>query len=202
MWAYIHAPPRTARNAFFPRPGRFCGFCAASFSLAVSSLALALSARACAFSVRPSCFVLGPPLPGASSAVASCSGPCSPSLGDSFSGSPSRRRRSEGRARSPSCLNFPPLGRLDFGPTWPEVAGAACGSSSKRSREDGPASRSISVPMVKPPFSRTAQYFCVLYSQMSRQNRGGPVGIYLPGAILRVNCKSLSLGFFCPSYSG
>lgn len=196
MWAYIHAPPRTARNAFFPRPGRFCGFCAASFSLAVSSLAPALSARACAFSVRPSCFVLGPLSPGAPSAVSSCSG-----LWGS-SGSPSRRRRSDGRARSPSCLNFPPWGRLDFGPTWPEVAGAACDSSSKRSREDGPVSRSISVPMVKPPFSRTAQYFCVLYSQMSRQNRGGPVGIYLPGAILRVNCKSLSLGFFCPSYSG
>lgn len=58
------------------------------------------------------------------------SGPSSPgpvSFCGSFvlssGGSPSRRNRSEGRARSLSCRSLPPL--ADFGPTWPEVSGPA-----------------------------------------------------------------------------
>ena len=112
-------------------PGRFCGFCEASFSRADSSFRPALSALYCAFSILSGFFPSGR-FPLAQSEAASLLWvPCSLSL-SAFS---SRLIWSEGRARSLSCLNFPE----GFGPCWPEAA-PACGvvsSSSKRRRLEG-----------------------------------------------------------------
>ena len=93
-------------------PGFFCGFCADNFSRAVFSLSPLFSIRSFDFSMRlPSCaaFLLAEP---------ECES--APAVSPPGGGSPSRRRRSEGRGFFLSCRSFP-----DFGSSWPEVAGSA-----------------------------------------------------------------------------
>lgn len=131
---------RALRASLRGIPGSLGGFCASSLARAFPSFSPALSARAFAFSVFFPSRVRSPLL---SALPGSAPFRGSPALSPG-GGSPSRRSRSEGRARSLSCLNFSLF--EDFGPTWPEVVPGSgrsvltlgSPSSSNWRREEGP----------------------------------------------------------------